>query len=144
MEAIYGKLWEEDHAKRYDAMRKVEPMQRAIKDLGVTGWLAGLRASQTDFRATLTPVEFQNGVYKFYPILKWHTRDVHAYLEKHGLKYHPLYDKGYMSIGDIHNTFPIGSEEHERAGRFAGQKQECGLHLPATPEENKSREGSSL
>lgn len=144
MEAVYGKLWEEEKAERYDKMRKVEPMQRAIKELGVTGWLAGLRASQTDFRAGLNVVESQNGVFKFYPILKWQTRDVHAYLKKHGLQYHPLYEQGYQSIGDVHNTFPIGSEEHERAGRFAGQKQECGLHLPASTEENKSREGSSL
>jgi len=144
MEALYGKLWEEDKAERYDKMRKVEPMQRAIKELGVTAWLAGLRADQTRHRAGLSPITFQSGVYKVHPILKWSTRDVHNYLKQHGLSYHPLYDQGYASIGDVHNTFPITADMHERDGRFAGQKQECGLHLPESPEENKSRGDSSL
>jgi phosphoadenosine phosphosulfate reductase len=144
MEALHGKLWEDEKSNGYDDMRKVEPMQRAIRELGVTGWLAGLRKNQTKHRAGLETFDLQNGIYKIHPILRWSTKDVHDYLKKHGLEYHPLYYKGYASIGDIHNTFPIGSEEHERAGRFAGVKEECGLHLPATPEENKSRDGSGL
>lgn len=146
MEARHGKLWEmgKDGINQYDRMRKVEPMQRALKELGVTAWLAGLRADQTRFRATLRPVEAQNGIYKVHPILKWSTKVVHEYLKKHDLPYHPLYDLGYKSIGDWHTTVPITAEGDVRAGRFGGVKEECGLHLPETPAENQSRESSDL
>ena len=50
MEALYGKLWEQndvDALNRYDRIRKVEPMQRALRELQATAWLAGLRKDQT-------------------------------------------------------------------------------------------------
>ena len=58
MEALYGKLWEQEDVaalNRYDAIRKVEPMQRALRELGATAWLAGLRANQTQHRSNLRP-----------------------------------------------------------------------------------------
>ena len=53
---------------------------------------------------------------------------------------------GYESIGDTHSTQPVaaGLEPSERAGRFRGLKQECGLHLPQSKAENASRNSSSL
>jgi phosphoadenosine phosphosulfate reductase len=146
MEAIHGKLWEqgEEGLEKYNLMRKVEPMQRALAELGATAWLAGLRRGQTDLRNSLRIVENQDGIYKVHPILRWSGKEVHEYLKKHGLTYHPLYDKGYKSIGDTHSTLPITAEQHERAGRFGGLKQECGLHVPKTREENQSRESSAL
>lgn len=152
MVARYGELWnqgatEEERVAnsiKYDRMRKVEPMQRALRELNVTAWLAGLRGKQTDHRAKLRHVEVQDGIHKVHPILTWNTKRVHEYLKAHNLPYHPLYEKGYASIGDWHSTRAIGAGEDERAGRFAGLKQECGLHLPSTSEENQSREGSGL
>jgi phosphoadenosine phosphosulfate reductase len=152
MVARHGKLWDKGdsdaeklaNSKLYDTMRKVEPMQRALRELGVTAWLAGLRGRQTDHRAGLRHVEQQDGIYKVHPILTWSTRDIHEYIKRHDLPYHPLHDQGYVSIGDWHSTRPITAGEDERAGRFAGLKQECGLHLPATAEENASRESSGL
>jgi phosphoadenosine phosphosulfate reductase len=146
MEATMGKLWEgeADDLNRYDAIRKVEPMQRALKELGATAWLAGLRSQQTDFRKTLRTVEYQNGIYKVHPILKWSSKEVHEYLKKHDLPYHPLFDQGYASIGDYHSTAQITADGNERDGRFRGLKQECGLHLPATQEESESRDASGL
>ncbi|MEL6130863.1 MAG: phosphoadenylyl-sulfate reductase, partial [Cyanobacteria bacterium J06628_4] len=47
MEALHGRLWDQDNVEalnRYDQIRKVEPMQRALKELGAKAWLAGLRA----------------------------------------------------------------------------------------------------
>jgi phosphoadenosine phosphosulfate reductase len=145
-ESLYGRLWEqgEEGLDRYHRINKIEPMQRAIRELGVTAWIAGLRAQQTSHRAALRTVEVQEGTYKVHPILRWTTRDVHEYLKQHGLPYHPLYDKGYKSIGDVHSTRPITAGMDERDGRFGGLKQECGLHLPATPAENQSREASGL
>jgi phosphoadenosine phosphosulfate reductase len=145
-EALHGRLWENgiEGLNQYDQERKVEPLQRALRELDATAWLAGLRREQTEHRATLRPVEQQNQLYKVHPILNWTTKDVHEYLTRHGLPYHPLYEKGYKSIGDTHSTRPITDQMDERAGRFHGLKQECGLHLPETAEESESRDASGL
>ena len=147
MVARHGRLWEQNTPEalnEYDQMRKVEPMQRALKELDAAAWLAGLRSDQTDHRATLRRVETQDGRFKVHPILHWSTKDVHEYLKRHDLPYHPLHEKGYASIGDWHSTVPVNATDDERAGRFLGLKQECGLHLPATEEESASRDGSML
>ena len=145
--ARHGKLWEsEDPAdlNRYDLLRKVEPMNRALSELNATATLAGLRRQQTNHRANLRKVEGQDGRYKVAPILDWSTKDVHDYLKKHDLPYHPLREEGYASIGDWHSTQPITAGQDERAGRFKGLKQECGLHLPLSEDENESRSSSWL
>jgi phosphoadenosine phosphosulfate reductase len=146
MEALHGRLWELEleGLNRYDQMRKVEPMQRALRDLHAQAWAAGLRRQQTRHRAGLRVVELQDGLYKVHPILTWTTRDVYQYLKKHDLPYHPLYEKGYKSIGDVQTTKPVTTGMDDRAGRFGGLKQECGLHLPGTAEENQSRAASDL
>ena len=147
MEALFGRLWEDetgDGYHRYSQITKVEPMQRALAELGATAWLAGLRANQTDHRKSLRAVELQDGTYKVHPILRWSGKQVHEYLKTHDLPYHPLVEKGYLSIGDTHSTLPVGAEGSERAGRFRGLRQECGLHLPTTPEETASRDASGL
>lgn len=146
MAARHGRLWEGDKESldRYDRIRKVEPMQRALAELEATAWLAGLRREQTDHRATLRRVEAQDGRYKVHPILTWTTKQVHDYLAENQLPYHPLHEKGYASIGDWHSTRAIGETEQERQGRFRGLKQECGLHIPETLDENESRTGSML
>jgi len=145
-EALHGRQWEQgpEGLMKYDRIRKVEPMQRALRELHASAWLAGLRRQQTDHRGTLQTVATQDGLYKIHPILGWTAQDVHQYLKKHDLPYHPLFDQGYQSVGDTHSTVPIGKDLDERAGRFHGLKQECGLHLPATTEENQSRESSGL
>lgn len=145
-EALFGRLWDNgvEGLDKYHQINKIEPMQRALGELNVTAWLAGLQARQTDHRAALRTVEVQDGRYKVHPILRWSGRDVHEYLKAHDLPYHPLYEKGYASIGDTHSTRPIAAGEDERAGRFGGLKQECGLHLPTTAEESASRDASGL
>ncbi|MCC5828860.1 MAG: phosphoadenylyl-sulfate reductase [Phycisphaeraceae bacterium] len=154
MEALHGRLWEQglEGLNRYDQMRKVEPMQRALAELGVTAWLSGIRAGQTRNRASLRIVEAtaertdssNRAAYKIHPILNWTSRGIHEYLKEHDLPYHPLFDLGYVSIGDVHSTRPVVAGEDERAGRFGGLKSECGLHLPQTPEENQSLGASGL
>src|SRR3546814_2198055 len=53
MEARLGRLWERgaDGLQRYNRLRKVEPMQRALEELGVRTWIAGLRRGQSRSRA---------------------------------------------------------------------------------------------
>lgn len=148
MEALHGQLWDQDTVdalNRYDSIRKVEPMQRALKDLGAKAWLAGLRANQTSHRQTLGRIAQQNDVYKLHPILTWHSRDVYQYLTAHDLPYHPLFDEGYVTVGDWHSSRPLTSTDgDERDTRFKGLKQECGLHLPQTQGEADSLNSSSL
>ena len=91
-EALYGRLWEqgEPGIEQYHEMSKVEPLRRALDELKATAWLTGLRRQQTNYRANLRTVEFQNGLYKIHPILEWSTKDVLSYLETHDLPTHPL------------------------------------------------------
>ncbi len=148
MESLYGRLWDQDNVdalNRYDYIRKVEPMQRALKELGAKAWLAGLRAHQTSHRQTLGRIAQQNGTYKLHPILSWHSRDVYKYLTTYDLPYHPLFDQGYVTVGDWHSSRPMtATDDDERATRFKGLKQECGLHLPQTQGEADSLNSSSL
>lgn len=148
MEALYGRLWEQHDVEafnRYDKIRKVEPMQRALSELNATAWLTGLRSDQTNHRKSLGRVGQQGGRYKLLPILKWTSKDVYEYLVAHDLPYHPLFDKGYVTVGDWHSSRPItAADANERDTRFKGLKQECGLHLPQSPEEAASLDSSSL
>lgn len=131
-EALYGKRYEGDRAavEAYLQMNKVEPMNRALRELKPRAWLAGLRRHQTSFRKSLNPVEVEDGVYKVHPILNWSEEDVVHYMRAHDLPYHPLYKRGYRSIGDEHSTFPVLEGEDPRAGRNLGDHKECGIHLP--------------
>lgn len=129
-EAQHGKLWEQGRAglDQYLELRKVEPMRRALKTLRTNTWFAGLRRSQAESRAKLNPLEIRDGRFKVHPIYDWSDRDVYLYLKAHGLPYHPLWDKGYVSIGDWHSTKALHEVESAEELRFAGLKRECGIH----------------
>lgn len=148
MEALYGQLWQQKDVEalnRYDQIRKVEPMQRALKDLNATAWLAGLRRSQTAHRQSMQPVVKQEPYYKVLPILDWTAKDIYEYLTAYDLPYHPFFDLGYVSVGDWHSSRPLmAADEDERDTRFHGLKQECGLHLPLSPEISQSLDSSTL
>jgi len=132
-EALYGKLWEQglDGLKRYNLTNKVEPMDRAIRELGATAWLAGLRRSQSNTREALRVVQQQNKITKVHPIIDWDNRRIHRYLTEHGLPYHPLWEQGYVSLGDWHSTSKLEPGMTEQDTRFSGLKRECGLHEPS-------------
>lgn len=148
MEALYGRLWanqDVESLNRYDKIRKVEPMQRALQELKATAWLAGLRSDQTNHRQTLQRVGQQGDRYKILPILYWSSKDIYEYLTTHDLPYHPFFDQGYVSVGDWHSSRPLlAGDNDERDTRFHGLKQECGLHLPLTPGEAQSLDSSTL
>ena len=131
MEARFGKLWEQgiDGINRYNRLRKVEPMQRALGDLGARTWIAGLRRSQTRERQAIDFLELRDGRWKFHPIADWNDRDVWNYLQLHNLPFHPLWDHGYISIGDVHTTRAWQPGMREEDTRFFGLKRECGLHF---------------
>lgn len=131
MEARLGRIWEQgiDGIDRYNRLRKVEPMQRALKELGVRTWIAGLRRSQARTRAGIDFVELRDGRWKLHPLADWSDRDVWDYLQQHDLPYHPLWHDGYVSIGDVHTTRRLEPGMSEEDTRYFGLKRECGLHF---------------
>jgi len=148
MEALEGRLWAEKTRKaldRYHLIRKVEPLQRAFRDLNVKAWFSGLRSEQTDYRRSLERVHEINGRYQLLPILHWDADAVEAYLKRHNLPSHPLREKGYVSIGDWHSSRRLAAGDRtDRETRFHGLKQECGIHLPLTSEAEESLRSSGL
>jgi phosphoadenosine phosphosulfate reductase len=132
-EALYGKLWEQglDGIKTYNFTNKVEPMDRAVRELGATAWLAGLRRTQASTRESLGVVQTQNKITKVHPIIDWDDRRVYSYLTEHKLPYHPLWEQGYVSVGDWHSTSKLLDGMSEEETRFGGLKRECGLHEPS-------------
>jgi phosphoadenosine phosphosulfate reductase len=129
-EARWGKRWEQgiEGIEHYNEFNKVEPMQLAIRELGVRGWITGLRRQQARSRSRLGVVMDQNGIMKIHPIVDWTDRQIFEYLKKHDLPYHPLWEQGYVSIGDTHTTRPLTAGMTEEDTRFFGLKRECGLH----------------
>lgn len=109
-------------------IHKVQPMQKAVDSVWV--WISGIRRDQTAERAHAKILELQDdGLIKVNPLLNWTSADVKRYIEEHDLPKHPLLEKGYRSIGCAPCTVPIGLNDSERAGRWAGRgKTECGLH----------------
>ena len=134
-EARYGKLWEQgvEGMTRYNYLNKREPMDRALKELKATAWLAGLRRTQGSSRAERSFIERQNGFYKIYPILDWDDKTTYRYLPENDLPYHPLEGMGYDSLGDIHSTRKLEPGMNPEDTRHGGHNRECGLHvdLPA-------------
>ena len=131
-EVRHGKLWASgaDGIRRYNLMNKVEPMERALADLRVGTWVSGLRRKQSDSRRDLKLLQRHGQVVKVHPIADWSNRDVHHYLRKFDLPYHPLWEKGYVSVGDTHTSRPLGDGMDEQDTRFFGLVRECGLHEP--------------
>lgn len=129
-EAIYGKRWEQgvEGLRQYNLINKVEPMNRAMEELGATAWLAGLRRSQASTRVELTVLQPQNRIMKIHPIIDWTDRMIYQYLQEYDLPYHPLWEKNYVSVGDWHSSKPLGVGERPEDTRFNGLKRECGLH----------------
>jgi phosphoadenylyl-sulfate reductase (thioredoxin) len=134
MGARYGRLWETGDVsdfQRYDDIRKVEPMVRALKELRSQAWVSGLRAQQTDYRKTLSRVSADGTRQKVLPILHWTSRDVYQFMQENDLPQHPLFEQGFSTVGDWHSSRPpSAADADDRDTRFNGLKQECGIHLP--------------
>ncbi len=130
MEARHGRLWEQGvlGIDQYNNLRKVEPMRRALDELGVGTWFTGLRRVQASSRRNTPIVEQRNGRYKVSPLADWNDRDLWVYLKQHDLPYHPLWQEGYVSIGDFHTTSRWEPGMRNEDTRFFGLKRECGIH----------------
>lgn len=119
------------------ALRKKAPLARALA--GKRGWIVGLRREQSAERAGVTEQmsEPELGVEKFAPLAAWTRREVEGFAAAEGVPVHPLYARGYLSIGCSPCTRAVSIGEPERAGRWWWESpeagKECGLH-PAPPQ----------
>jgi len=129
-EARWGKLWEDgvEGIERYNQMNKVEPMDRAQRELGIRATIAGIRRQQSSSRENIPVVAAQKGLLKLHPIIDWTDMQVGRYLDANDLPYHPLWEQGYVSIGDWHTSRKLTEGMTAEDTRFFGLKRECGLH----------------
>lgn len=128
----YGqKLWESNE-ELYDWTAKVEPSERAYRELGVHAVLTGRRRGQGGLRKNLDIIEVDDtGLVKVNPLANWTFQQVRDYVSENEVPYNVLLDRGYKSVGDWHSTQPVAEGEDERAGRWKGrEKTECGIHNP--------------
>jgi len=133
MEALYGKLWATgrvEDLESYHRMRKVDPLDALLQAKGIQCWASGVRGDQTDHRRNMNPLDQVRGLWSLRPLLEWSRRDLYYYMERHGLPQHPLFEKGYSTVGDWHSSGPDDGSASGRDTRFGGLKQECGIHLP--------------
>ena len=88
-----------ENRKQCCHIRKVEPLQRALKEKKV--WITGIRAAHSPNRHDMKPLEYDevNKVVKFHPLLNWTTDEVTGFINDNNIPYNPLHDKGFVSIG---------------------------------------------
>ena len=129
-DAEYGaELWRRDPDKCC-AMRKVEPLTRALADYDA--YASGIRRDESPTRAGTAVVEWdaKRGKVKVNPLVAWTQEDVDRYVEENGILVNPLVEDGYPSIGCAPCTFRVAPGDDPRSGRWKGsQKTECGLHV---------------
>jgi phosphoadenosine phosphosulfate reductase len=127
---IPDRLYETDPDRCCDLL-KVEPVKRAVEEMGVNCWVTGLRCTEGRTRTDYQEVEERDkGLMKLNPILIWKEREVWQYLALNEVKVNQLYNEGYRSLGCSPCT-KITNEDNERAGRWIGTSKcggECGIH----------------
>ena len=132
MEAIYGKLWESNRVEdinKYHQIRKVDPLDNALKKYSINCWGSGVRAQQTTNRGKMKFIELIRDTLSIRPLLGWSQKDIFYYMKEKNLPQHPLFMKGYSTVGDWHSSSAESSNIKGRSTRFGGVKQECGLHV---------------
>ena len=113
-------------------VRKVQPLTRHLH--GLDAWITGLRRDQWASRAEIRKVEIDHdhgAIVKLNPLAEWTEEEVWDYLRERGVPTHPLYERGYSSIGCAPCTRATRPDEPARAGRWwweTNAPKECGIH----------------
>ena len=112
-------------------IRKIEPLQRALKDVDV--WICGLRREQSPTRSDMQVVEWDsfNGLIKINPLIEWSESETWDFVKENKVPYNSLHDQNFNSIGCQPCTRAIMEGEDSRAGRWWWENpdtKECGLH----------------
>ncbi len=134
-----GELWK-TQPNRCCWLRKVEPLNRAVKELGIKALITGRKRYQTSERSEMEAIELdEEGVFRINPLAFWDKDRQKSEVSARNLPEHPLVAQGYPSIGCAPCTQPVAKGQDERAGRWAHtigiedeQKTECGIHLSSS------------
>ena len=113
-------------------IRKVRPLDRKLKEL--KAWAVGLRRAQNDSRAEVPKVDLEAAPVKISPLADWTAEQVDEYIRRNDVPRHPLYARGYTSIGCDPCTRAVAAGEGERSGRWWWEQdadKECGIHFTA-------------
>lgn len=127
----------EDGHKECCAIRKIEPLKRALNQFDA--WITGQRKDQSPgTRQQIPVVEIDNSfngrsdtLIKYNPLANWSSEEVWNYIQMMELPYNRLHEQGYKSIGCEPCTRPTLPNQHEREGRWwweEATQKECGLH----------------
>lgn len=111
-------------------VRKVRPLERKLSTL--SAWATGIRRDQSETRAKTPRVDFSATPVKLNPLADWTAAQVEEYTLANGVPVHPLYARGYTSIGCAPCTRAVEPGEDERAGRWWWEhdvSKECGIHF---------------
>lgn len=134
-----GDLWNRQ-PNRCCWLRKVEPLERALREYGFKALITGRKRYQTPERAEMCAIEKDGeGTIRVNPLAEWSREKVKGEFQRRHLPEHPLVAGGYKSIGCAPCTAAVGAGQDERAGRWAHtigldeeRKTECGIHLPGS------------
>jgi len=123
--------------------RKVRPLERKLSEL--QAWATGLRREQSESRRGVPKVESAVGRVKISPLADWTAAQVEQYILDHDVPVHPLYQRGYASIGCAPCTRAIQPGEDERAGRWWWEQdaaKECGIHFSPDGSVERTRQSN--
>jgi phosphoadenosine phosphosulfate reductase len=99
--------------------RKIQPLLAAIRELGITLLITGIRADEHPSRAALPFLEQCAGHSRLHPLLAFSEMDVWAAIQEHALPWAVLYERGYRSLGCVPCTDLPRTGGDERSGRAA-------------------------
>ena len=121
-----------DNRKLCCGIRKVEPLNRALRD--VDAWITGLRRAQSLTRMNVEALEWdeEHQKIKINPLVNWTLDEVHKYIRENHVPVNSLHAKGFVSIGCASCTRAVRPGEDIRAGRWwweTPESKECGLHV---------------
>lgn len=107
-------------------INKILPLEPVLQINDI--WITGVRRDQNANRKSMT--SFASGAFdttRYHPMLEWTSKMIWAYRKDYHLPFHPLEEKGYLSVGCAPCTQKY--DESQRGARWKGQsKDECGLH----------------
>ena len=110
-EAVHGASFGVPDNPKFEDFKyqvKLEPFQRALKELQPEIWISGIRKEETNYRRNLGIVSMDaRGILKVSPLFNWTENDVSDYMRKHSLP----------------------SCRHYFDPTKVDSKAECGLHL---------------
>jgi len=130
-DGIYGFRYSVEARKACCEIRKVRPLNRALK--GAAAWITGLRREQSQGRAHVPFATYDAAqkLIKVNPIADWSLATLEDYVAANKIPINALHAKGFPSIGCQPCTRAIKPGEDIRAGRWWWENEngkECGLH----------------